>query len=176
MNEKIHMTIAGRWQPDRDDVLDNTKVNKFSAYHHFGTNGMLQSKLLLKTARFLCHEQPQDRDHHDGFNGVKTSENGMFLYKSDQGEYIIKQRAMDYFIAGFFGAWICGLSPYAFMPAVIMSMSLPRKLAAVKYFTFHAELLPHTEQVVFHKAALFGGVNTHTVDIKNLEKIDAELL
>merc|ERR1719183_520761 len=100
----------------------------------------------------------------------------MFLYKSDQGEYIIKQRAMDYFIAGFFGAWVCGISPYAFMPAAIMAMSLPRKLAAVKYFTFHAELLPHTEQVVFHKAALFGGINTHTVDIKNLEKIDAELL
>ena len=42
--------------------------------------------------------------------------------------------------------------------------------------TWHAELLPHTEQVVFHKAALFGGVRRHTVDIKNLEKIDAATL
>jgi len=83
---------------------------------------------------------------------------------------------MDYFILGTFTGWFVGASPYLLLPFVAASMSLPRKMAAVKYFTFHAELLPHTEQVVFHKAALFGQISRHTVDIKNLEKIDAALL
>lgn len=53
-------------------------------------------------------------------------------------------------------------------------MSMPRKLAGVRYFTFHAELLPHTEQVVFHKSGLFGRITRHFVDIKNLEKVNAD--
>ena len=44
------------------------------------------------------------------------------------------------------------------------------------YFTFHAELLPHTEQVVFHKAGFFGNVKRIYVDIKNLEKIEADVI
>jgi hypothetical protein len=46
----------------------------------------------------------------------------------------------------------------------------------MQYFTFHAELLPHTEQIVFHKAGVYGQVRRIIVDIKNLEKIDAEIL
>ena len=44
----------------------------------------------------------------------------------------------------------------------------------VANFTFHAELLPHSEQVVFHKSNLFGSVRRVYVDIKNLEKVEAE--
>jgi len=68
------------------------------------------------------------------------------------------------------------VSAFLFLPFVASMLSMPRKIAAVKFFTFHAELLPHTEQVVFHKASLFGGVMRHTVDIKNLEKVEAETL
>jgi hypothetical protein len=52
----------------------------------------------------------------------------------------------------------------------------PRKVAVMTYFTFYAELLPHTEQVVFHKVDFFGSVRRIYVDIKNLEKIDASLV
>ena len=38
LNEKIHMWIASKWMVDRDEVLDNTKMNKYSAYYHFGSN------------------------------------------------------------------------------------------------------------------------------------------
>ena len=38
LNEKIQMWIAARWAVDRDEILDNTKVNKYSAYYHFMTN------------------------------------------------------------------------------------------------------------------------------------------
>ena len=60
------------------------------------------------------------------------------------------------------------------MPVLIASLSAPRKLAVLSHFTFHAELLPHTEQVVFHKARLFGKVKRIYVDIKNLEKVGTE--
>lgn len=100
----------------------------------------------------------------------------MFLYKSTQGDNHLRHRFNDYFILTVFTGWICGASPYLFLPLVVSCMSIPRKYGAVQYFTFHAELLPHTEQVVFHKAALFGGVKRQTVDIKNLEKIDAGLV
>jgi hypothetical protein len=49
-------------------------------------------------------------------------------------------------------------------------------LAVLNYFTFHAELLPHTEQIAFHKGDNFGNVRRIIVDIKNLEKIEADIV
>ena len=40
LDEKLAQWIAGRWAVDRDDELDNTKVNKYSAYHVLGTQAM----------------------------------------------------------------------------------------------------------------------------------------
>ena len=37
-NEKLHQWISGKWAVDRDEVLDNTRANKYSAYYHFGSN------------------------------------------------------------------------------------------------------------------------------------------
>jgi hypothetical protein len=68
---------------------------------------------------------------------------------------------------------LTGSSSFLFLPLAVSLMSMPRKIAGVRYFTFHAELLPHTEQVVFHKTSLFGNLSRHYVDIRNLEKIDA---
>ena len=34
-SEHFHQWLAGRWSPDRDDILDNTRVNKYSAYYAF---------------------------------------------------------------------------------------------------------------------------------------------
>jgi hypothetical protein len=38
--ERFHMWLSGRWSPDRDDILQNDKVNKFSAYNFFATQTM----------------------------------------------------------------------------------------------------------------------------------------
>lgn len=43
----------------------------------------------------------------------------------------------------------------------------------MRHFCWHAELLPHTEQVVFHKTTLFGAVERYFVNIRDLEKIDS---
>ena len=47
-------------------------------------------------------------------------------------------------------------------------------MAGIQYFTFHAELIPHTEQVVFHKADFLGSIERHFVNIHALEKVDVD--
>ena len=106
--------------------------------------------------------------------GVNTHENGVFLYKSNQAEHFMKTRITDYFVAGTFLGLVTGMSQFLVMPLFVSMLSMPRKMAYLRYFTFHAELLPHTEQVVFHKASFFGTVDRIYVDIRNLEKIDAD--
>lgn len=83
---------------------------------------------------------------------------------------------MDFFLLGTAAGVMTGAYPLALVPLLVATLSLPRKLAIVNYFTFHAELLPHTEQVVFHKVGFFGSIRRIYVDIKNLEKIDAEIV
>ena len=46
--------MLGRIPFDRlSDKLMNDKVNKYSAYYHFGTNPILQNALVLKAIRLL---------------------------------------------------------------------------------------------------------------------------
>ena len=178
-NERIHQWIAGRWAVDRDDVLNNDKPNKFAAYFWFRNQSLLQNKLLLNAVRFFFdNSESQEKSHHEGFaGGVKASENGLFLYKSLQADGLLRSRgAMDYFLLLTLSGVLTGYAPLMLVPFLVATLSLPRKLAVAQYFTFHAELLPHTEQVAFHKVDNFGGVRRILVDIKNLEKIDAEIV
>jgi hypothetical protein len=71
---------------------------------------------------------------------------------------------------------VTGLSPFLILPFMLGALSAPRKVAALAFFTFHAELLPHTEQIVFHKGTYFGKIRRIYVDIKNLEKVEADLV
>ena len=114
-----------------------------------------------------------DVDDTTAFHKVPTHENGIMLYKSHQAGWFLKTRITDWFIAGCFGGFVTGMSSFLFLPLAVSLMSMPRKLAGVRYFTFHAELLPETEQVVFHKATLFGDIQQFYVNIRSLEKIDA---
>lgn len=132
----------------------------------------MQNNLVWKLARSLS-DKYSEFDQHYGFSGVKTHENGIFLYKSDQADYVLKSRVIDYLVFGSFFGMITGISHFLALPLFAASLSLPRKWSAMRYFTFHAELLPHTEQIVFHKSTLFGEIDRHFVDIRNLEKIDA---
>lgn len=72
--------------------------------------------------------------------------------------------------------WAVGYSNLLLLPFATQLLTYPRRMSVTNFFTFHAELLPHTEQVVFHKSTLFGKVRRVFVDIKNLEKIDAEII
>lgn len=107
---------------------------------------------------------------------MKVHENSLFLYKSNQADSVLRSRMMDYLFFGCIAGLVTGASPFLILPLVLAGSSQPRKIAGITFFTFHAELLPHTEQVVFHKATYFGKVRRIYVDIKNLEKIEAELV
>lgn len=37
VNERFHRWVAGKWAVDRDDILSNDKVNKYSAYYWWGS-------------------------------------------------------------------------------------------------------------------------------------------
>jgi hypothetical protein len=83
---------------------------------------------------------------------------------------------MDYALVFCTAGFITGMSQFLLMPVAIAALSLPRKYAIMHYFTYHAELLPHTEQVVFHKNTFMGKTRRIYVDIANLEKVDADVV
>ena len=68
------MWFHGRFPVNRlSDRLINDKVNKYSAYYHFGSNPILQNGLILKAVRLLFgdnHAPSPIRDEHTSFNGV----------------------------------------------------------------------------------------------------------
>jgi hypothetical protein len=109
---------------------------------------------------------------HNGFAGAKVHENSVFLYKSHQAEWIVKHRALDYFAFSAIFGFIGGVSNFLFLPAFYVFTRFPRYVSGMYYFTFHAELLPHTEQVVFHKVNFLGQIQRHFVNIHALEKVD----
>ena len=118
----------------------------------------------------------RDADDHAGFAGVMTHENGIHLYKSSEARYVAMRQLSDYAAVGFTLGFLSGYNPFMIMPAFLLGIQLPRKLSTMKFFTWHAELLPHSEQVVFHKTTLFGAVDRHYVDIRNLEKVDSNMV
>lgn len=117
--------------------------------------GRLQNGLIWKSVRALV-ASPNVAEVHNGYAGVKVHENSVFLYKSHQAQWIVKHRALDYAAFGAIFGFIGGVSNFLFLPAFYVLTRFPRYLAEMYYFTFHAELLPHTEQVVFLKVNFLG--------------------
>lgn len=54
--------------------------------------------------------------------GVKTSENGLFLYKSTQADDLVRSRIVDYAALGFLGSLITGMSQIAFIPLFYIAL------------------------------------------------------
>ena len=104
---------------------------------------------------------------------MQSHENSIHLYKSPQAPYVALKQASDYAFVFFTAAFLFGSNQLMFLPMAFLATQMPRKLSVMKFFTFHAELLPHTEQVILHKVTLFGTIERHIVDIRNLEKIDS---
>lgn len=137
----------------------------------------MQNSFVLSLARFLFdNSRHHESSHHGNYFGVKAHENGIFLYKSMHGDAMVRSRITDYLTTFGLIGFVTGVNQFLWIPVLYTLVFMPRKLLVLEHFTFHAELLPHTEQVVFHKASFFGSVRRITVDIKNLEKINAEIL
>lgn len=180
-NDRFLAWVNGRFPVDRlSDKLINDKDNTYSAYHHLRSNPVLQNGLVLKFVRLLFGSSSTPsrvQDNHASFNGVQTHENGVFLYQSKQAPFVLKWGYGDFVTVGLFTTYMLVPSyNFLLLPTLISCAFIPRRWVQQKYFTWHAELLPHTEQVVFHKSHLFGQVDKHIVDIKNLKKVPAELV
>lgn len=145
-----------------------------SAYHFF-SNGPLASGLWWKAARMVLGGRKIAHADHEVFERV-GHENGITLYTSPQAPHVLKSRRYEWYVLSTFLFWSSGFNTLAVLPFMWLIMSLPRRVSELAHFTFHAELLPHTEQVVFHKAGNFGELYRVVVDINNLEKIDADAL
>jgi hypothetical protein len=169
--------LAGKLPVDRmTDRLVNDKPNKYAAYYWWARLGVLQNSAVLGLVRQLFGRNEGVNnvvDNHASFGGVQTHENGIFLYQSHQAKDAMFWSYSDYTILGSFAGWML-YDNVLMLPALISFLYVPRRWTQLKYFTWHAELLPHSEQVVFHKSFLFGGTDRKVVDIKNLEKVDAE--
>ena len=103
-----------------------------------------------------------------------THENGIHLYKSNEARFVSMRQLSDYAALGFLLGWLSNASFLCVMPLFLFTIQMPRKIATLTHFCWHAELLPHTEQVVFHKTTPFGAVERHYVNISDLEKVDAD--
>ena len=132
----------------------------------------LQNKLLWKFIATIGARN-HDGDGTASLAGVKTHENGVPLYKSPDARYVSMRQMSDYAAVGFLLGFASGSNFLFSMPLFLMAIQFPRKAVVMRFFTWHAELLPHTEQVVFHKTTLFGHVERFYVDIRNLEHVDS---
>ena len=101
----------------------------------------------MKAVRTLTGDKSQPGgvvDSHESFNGVQTHENGIFLYQSNQASYALKLGYGDFVTLGYFAGYLF-LNPMFLLPSLVSTLFWPRRIVMVQYFTFHAELLPHTE-------------------------------
>lgn len=173
MNTWIHQVIAGKyWDPTQDDQLNNSEHKKYSSYNWFGSMPFLQNAFVWNLVR-KCFNRPVNYNQFGVYDGL-GHENGVLLYRSIAAPYVLKNRRWDYYTFTAFALWMSGLNTLFVLPFAYALCSIPRRWSELHVFTFHAELLPHTEQVVFHKAMQFGELYRVYVDIKNLEKIDAD--
>ena len=128
----------------------------------------MQNGLILKLLKLHFPGKAATSMEQTGLSGVNTHENGIFLYKSPQSRDFLGSRIVDYLWLTCFLGFFSGASQLLALPLFVVSLGLPRKIAMQQFFCFHAELLPHTEQVCFHKVTTFGDVERIYVDIRNL--------
>lgn len=158
----------------RVHFMDNARTNKYSAYHWIPKIPLLRNSLVLKTLSSLFDNSRQTSSNlYD--EPVRIHENSIFLYQSPSTPTWIGNRITDYAALGclVYGTMIATY-PLMWLPALIYGTEVPRIYMWCKLVTHRADLLPHTEQVVFTKIGLFGSLRRVVVDVKNLSKVNAD--
>ena len=168
---KIVGKLVGYLRPHRTADIDNIRASKYSAYYWFPKILMFRNRAFLKFAAH-CLETNKHRQSNAYEDPVQVHENSIFLYKSRAASTVIQFRAYDYFaLASLIYGTVISSYPLMWLPALIWLGEAPSMRRRLEYYTIRADLLPHTEQVVFTKTGLFGGIRRQIVDIKNLAKI-----
>ena len=108
---------------------------------------------------------------------LRVHENGELLYQDNQRSKHLKSRSVDYYLSILIPGMFLGVIPMYCYPAMI---GLTAFFIKSKFNTdervFHAELLPHTEQIVFVKIGHFGTLKRSLVNVKDLQRVDLETL
>jgi hypothetical protein len=171
---RIVAKLVGHLRPHRITDLDNSRTNKYSAYYWFPKIAFFRNSMFLKTMSNIF-ETNRNRNSSVYDEPVQIHENSVFLYKAMQGSFFLSTRLQDYAALSLliYGTFISNF-PLMWLPCVVYAMDVPRFLNQTSMFVIRADLIPHTEQVVFTKATMFGNIARSIVDIKNLNKISHE--
>ena len=174
MHNRITAKILGYIKPHRIDQLDNFFTDKYSAYFIIPRVPFLRNGVFLKImASLFDRNRNKVQSVYD--DPVQIHENSVFLYKSPNMPEWIGARAYDYFALGclVYGSLFATM-PLMWLPAVAYAVEIPKFYTYAKYRTYRADLLPHTEQVVFTKIGMFGKIKQSVVDISDISKISAD--
>lgn len=175
VENRILAKIASVFKPHRDDNMDNMRTNKYSAYYWFPRIAFFRNRWFLKAmANIFDRNRTRMSSVYD--EPVQIHENSVFLYKSQQASWFMGFRVYDYFALGCLTFGMLHPYPLMWAPIIPYLAELPKMLNQMKYFTLRADLLPHTEQVVFTKTSFFAEPKYSVVDIKNLKKITPDVV
>jgi hypothetical protein len=155
-------------------MLDNDEHSKRAFYHWAVASPVFHNAAFLSIMRKLFDSSKSLQGNHRA-PSVLLHENNKVLYSSPHtANYALQWHKFDYLYVLLFGGWITGIAPHFILPGVFLLVMLPHRMTVANYYTFHAELMPHTEQVVFLKGKHFGALKQVVVDIRNLEKIEMD--
>ena len=76
---------------------------------------------------------------------AKVHENSVFLYKSGEANFILKNRVFDYFYVAGLPIIAFGLIPHFYLAYIVAIIFGPRRIITNNYLTLRADLLPHSE-------------------------------
>ena len=152
--------------------MDNIRPVKNSAYYWWPRIGLLRNPALLRLMGYVFDsEHVKSSNAHD--EPVKIHESSIFLYKSPRASTYMKVRAYDYYFVGVLGLSFVHPNPLVWLLAMPYLVDARRFAATLNLHTIRADLIPHTEQVVFTKVSFFGYTYQHVTNISDLQKIDA---
>lgn len=173
IQDRLFTKIAHYFKPHRDTFVDNIRPNKYSAYYWWPRLQFLRSRSLISLLAFIFEKSSTKRS--SVYNEpVKIHENSVFLYKAPSTGNFLRLKLYDYSTLGFIIYGALSAYPLMWFPAIAYFAELPKFIIHNKYYTLRADLLPHSEQVVFTKTGFFFKIKQVVVDIKDLEKISAD--
>lgn len=161
--------IAAYFRLNRD-YLDNLRTNKYSAYYWIPRIGFLRNSLFLQTLGYLI-DSPKVKSTNSYDEPIKIHENSVFLYKSNRASSYLSFRLYDYVALTALVGFIINPYPMLWLPVITYLVEFPRNQQIMSLYTLRADLLPHTEEVVFTKSTFFGETVQSLVNIRDLQKV-----
>jgi hypothetical protein len=166
------------WNPNQDHILTNhidkptsavTWCKKFSSIA--GSHAV--ASILARLDR---HDTLASEPIH-GIEGVKSHENAKVLYKTIDAHFMAMHGWIDMTIMGLCGIMLLQGKFFCMMPiSYLFYQQWLHRWPKNSHFVIQAELLPHSEQVVFTKIGMFGRSIKQIVEINHLERVEADTM